>query len=340
MRLTGLRGALLVGMTLGVTTALPAAPALAQVEGTPLPDCSDGSETDRECDDQQEPGNGGGGSGGGGCSFRGFAVPCYEPGHGAWVGSPELRIAPGSPVLSEPAAPPLQGCYAQPSAAPWSGNPPPDDVDPDSDGYWAELSCFGEPPPVMPPQSWAAAVWLPGSPAGPDPEELARRALASITLLPPELGLSPPATGSVPLGMPVWLSVRESAASWGPINSGEVCDQGLCVTVTAVAEQVVWQMGDGATVACTRGQNTPWRQGMDFLSPGDACHHFYAAPSRDQAGGHYSVTATVMWRAEWEGGGQSGVFADLTEVCGTSGDQPCSTTVELIVEEIQVVGAR
>lgn len=33
----------------------------------------------------------------------------------------------------------------------------------------------------------AAAMWLPGAAAGPDPEELARCALASITLRQPEL---------------------------------------------------------------------------------------------------------------------------------------------------------
>lgn len=341
MRVRGWWGTAMAGLALaGVGVVLAAVPAVAQVDVDPEPDCSDGSETERGCDQEEGGGDREGGGGGGTCTFRGYEVNCYEPGFGSWVGTPQLRIHPASPVRALPAAPPLEGCYAQPSTAPWAGQPPPEDVDPESEGYWAQLSCFGEVPPVMPPLSWAAAVWLPGAPAGPDPEELARRALASITLLRPGLSLNPPVTGSVPLGMPVWLAVQETAASWGPIDSGEVCDQGLCVTVRAVAEQVQWQMGDGATVGCARGQNTAWRAGMDFLSPGDACHHFYESPSRGQPGGSYTATATVTWRADWEGGGQSGAFTDITDVCGASSEEPCATTVEVTVEEIQVVGAR
>jgi hypothetical protein len=318
-------------------TMVTAVPAAAQIGPTPGPDCEEGSETERECQEQDQ---GDGDGQGGECTFGGYEVNCYEPGYGSWVGSPELLIAPGSPVFSVPAAPPLEGCYAQPSGAPWAGNPPPDDVDPDSDGYWAELSCFGEVPPAMPPQSSAAAVWLPGAPAGPDPEELARRALASITLRQPEFTINPPTSGSVPLGMPVWLAIEESSATWGPISSPEVCDQGLCVTVTAVAETVQWQLGDGSTVQCGRGQNTPWRPGLNFLQPGDACHHVYQQPSRDEQGGSYTATATVTWRADWEGGGQSGAFTDITDVCGASSDEPCTSTVEITVVEILVVGAR
>jgi hypothetical protein len=34
------------------------------------------------------------------------------------------------------------------------------------------------------------------------------------------------------------------------------------------------------------------------------------------------------------------VFEDLTDVCGAGSDEPCTSTVEIAVEEIQVVGAR
>lgn len=343
MRVSHSPGPLLVAgiAAAAVVTALTVTPAYAQFDPTPPPNCEQGSETDRECNQEEtSEGNGNGGGQGGSCAFMGVSVNCYEPGYGTWVGTPSpLRIAPASPVRSAAAAPSLAGCYAQPSGAPWGGQPPPEDVDPDEEGFWAELSCFGDVP-VMPPPSWAAAVWLPGAPAGPDPEELARRALASITLLPPQFTLAPPASGSVPLGMPVWLAVEETAASWGPIGSGPVCDQGLCVTVTAVAEQVNWNLGDGGELTCTRGQNRPWRAGMNFLNPGDACHHFYPQPSRGEPGGSFAATAAVTWRAEWEGGGQSGVFVDITDVCGASSTDPCVSTVDITVEEIQVVGAR
>jgi hypothetical protein len=114
----------------------------------------------------------------------------------------------------------------------------------------------------------------------------------------------------------------------------------LSVTVTAVAEQVQWQLGDGSSVPCERGQNTPWRPGLNFLEPGNACHYFYQQPSRDEPGNSYTATATVTWRADWEGGGQSGVFEDLTDVCGAGSDESCASTVDITVEEIQVVGAR
>lgn len=343
MRLSHRAGLLLAGFGLvAMFTMMTAVAATAQIGPTPGPDCEEGSETERECrEDESGDGDTGDGGQGGRCTWMGVSVSCYEPGYGTWVGTPSpLRTAPGSPVLSVPTAPPLEGCYAQPSGAPWGGQPPPEDVDPDAEGYWAQLSCFGEAP-VMPPPSWASAVWLAGAPAGPDPEELARRAVASITLLPPQVTLNPPTSGSVPLGMPVWLALEETAASWGPTSSGPVCDQGLCVTVTAVAEQVTWSLGDGSDpLTCTRGQNRPWRPGMSFLNPGNACHHFYPQPSRTHPGGSFTATATLTWRAEWEGGGQSGTFTDITDVCGASSTDPCVSTVDITVEEIQVVGAR
>lgn len=325
-----------LGLMIVVFAARPAA---GQVDPTPSTGC-EADPTAAECQDDGDPPGAGDSSPGSGrtCSFNGIEVPC-ETSYGAWIGDAIDGDWHGINGDSWPAL--LVGCWATVTSA--DREPPTTYPGDETAGAWYTLSCLGPggtwptPGPVEFGLAWTAD----SADAGPDPEELARRALASITLVPPQVKLNPPATGSVPLGMPVWLAVQETGAGWGPIDSGPVCDQGLCVTVTAVAEHVDWELGDGASVSCGRGQNTAWRPGMEFLSPPeDACHHFYQQVSRDEPGGSYRASAMVTWRAEWEGGGQSGVFEDLTDVCGAGGDEPCTATVSITVEEIQVVSAR
>ncbi|MGH3680354.1 MAG: hypothetical protein ACRDT2_08905 [Natronosporangium sp.] len=272
---------------------------------------------------------------------NGVRVPCNDPRLGFWVGTPNVIYGyyTGGPDVSLA----LVGCWARRPQFPGPRPQPQDSAfpirgeDTGGPGRWFVLSCLG-PDGVWPGgvAEGVAAVWLftADLDAGADPEGIARRALAQVGLRAPRLVLAPPASGSVPVGMPVWLAVSETDAAWGPISSGPVCEQGLCVEVTATAERVEWHLGDGSLVSCARGQNTAWQPGMNFLAPGEACHHFYPQP------GGYEATATVTWLAEWAGGGESGVFTDVADVCGAAGDEPCASTVAITVAEIQVVGTR
>lgn len=319
-----------------VAVVLAAVPAAGQVDPDPI-DC-EADPTAAECQDVQDPpGEDDSPPNGRVCSFDVAQVPCSTS-FGFWVGDAADGDWYGLGGDVWPAL--LVGCWA--TGASVERDPPSDYPGEMSSGGWYTLSCLG------PGGSWPAPgpanfdlAWTPDAgEAAPDPEALARRALASIDLRPPKLVLAPPASGSVPLGMPVWLAVEESSAAWGPISSGPMCEQGLCVEVTATAERVEWRMGDGNSVSCTRGQNTAWQPGMSFLRPGEACHHFYQQPSRDKAGGSYAATATITWLAEWAGGGQFGVFTDVTDACGAGSDEPCTSTVTITVEEIQVLGTQ
>jgi hypothetical protein len=319
-------------------TGLSAVPAAGQFDPTPI-DC-EADPTAAQCQDDQpppaedDPPPGGGQA----CFFGDAAVPCNTA-YGSWVGDAIDGDWYGINGDVWPAL--LVGCWATVTAA---DRDPPTSYPGDAPvGAWYTLSCLG------PGGSWPTPgvtqfglAWTPTADAAPDPEELARRALAQIGLVAPGFALSPPTTGTVPLGMPVWLAVPEDEASWGPVSSGPVCDQGLCVEVTATVERVRWQMGDGTEVVCTRGQNVAWRPGRDFLNPGaaGACHHFYEQPSRTQPDGRYRVTATTTWRAQWSGGGQSGVFDDVVDACGPGGDALCQSAAQVAVEELQVLGTR
>ncbi len=107
----------------------------------------------------------------------------------------------------------------------------------------------------------------PGFAAPPDPAELADRALASLDLLPPAIGIAPdPAVGPGLVGLPIWLWVpadpdpNDDESTWGPLTATE-SERGVTVNLTAVVGKIVWDMGDGDTVTCTN-PGTPYaRQG-------------------------------------------------------------------------------
>jgi len=312
---------------------MPAVPAAGQIDPDPI-DCQAGPAA-AECRDQRRPPGGDSPPGDGQvCSFGGAQVPCRTP-YGSWVGDVVDGDWYGLAGDVWPAL--LVGCWAMATSA--ERDPPSGYPGEAQSGTWHTLSCLG------PGGSWPAPgpgefglAWTPDAAGGPDPEALARRALASIDLRVPALRLSPPATGSVLLGMPVWLAVEESAAAWGPISSGQVCEQGLCVEVAATAERVRWRTGDGqTTVDCTRDQNLAWEPGIDFLAPGNACHHYYTTPSREQPGGTFDVSATITWRAEWSGGGQSGTFTGIDDACGPDSDELCRSSVDVQVDEMHVL---
>lgn len=64
--------------------------------------------------------------------------------------------------------------------------------------------------------------------------------------------------------------------------------------------RIVWVMGDGSTVVCTRpGTRYEDRYGR---SPSPTCGYAYSRT------GTYTVSATSYWDVSWTGGGSSGVI--------------------------------
>jgi hypothetical protein len=155
-----------------------------------------------------------------------------------------------------------------------------------------------------------------------DPQELAQRAVDSMTLLGPDVA-SPRAAGKYTVGVPMWMWVNQSATTYGP-NTASASAGGVTVTATAKVSKIVWQMGDGTSVTCN-GPGTPY-QASEGMTPSPTCGHVYSATSAGAQNGKYPVTATSTWTINWQGGGQAG---QLTEVR--------QTNVQVAVGEVQVV---
>lgn len=241
-------------------------------------------------------------------------VPCSHPRVGWWLGG---EFGCWARTSADPALPP-----GPPQPPPGTSLGPLQlayNAEPNEGGAWYELSCLT--------MGMWGPVWLNTPPgADLDPEALALRARAELPIQEPLAQVSPPESGSVPLGMPVWLAVDESPRMWGPL-SNQACDGPLCVSITARVARAEWRMGDGSSpVVCDRGQNVVWRPGLEFLQPGSACHHFYTSPSRDLDNSRYEVTVIAHWVTFWTGGGQSGVLDSTQE-----------TTVSFRVDEIEVL---
>lgn len=134
------------------------------------------------------------------------------------------------------------------------------------------------------------------------PGQVAQIWYAGVLLTGVEFALAPPESGAGLVGLPVWLGVEQSPTTWGPIEDRDppFCVDGVCIRIGAQVTEVEWDMGDGVVFACDRDQHVVWRSGMDFLSPGGNCHHYYQRASRQLPDRRYQVTATSTWTVSWE----------------------------------------
>ncbi|MFI6340711.1 ATP/GTP-binding protein [Streptomyces sp. NPDC050535] len=163
-----------------------------------------------------------------------------------------------------------------------------------------------------------------GQPPAPQVEsqELAQRAIDSMTLLGPDIA-SPRAAGKYTVGVPMWMWVNQSATTYGP-NTASATAGGVTVTATAKVSKIVWTMGDGTSVTCN-GPGTPYTA-SEGVAPSPTCGHLYSTTSAGAGGGTFAVTATSTWTIDWQGGGAAG---QLTEVR--------QSNVQAAVGEVQVV---
>jgi hypothetical protein len=249
---------------------------------------------DGKNDSDRPPQNGGGGGFTPGCEFNGVQIPCELEGNGQFDSS--------------------LGCYRT------AVNPQPPPEDPrwwdgtvqrtPEEGAVYAVFCLGDGSNVQ--------RFLPISLAqGLTAEELARRAMSKLRLLPPVMHLTPGPGRTTLVSLPVWLWVSPTPETWGP-NSQTESDQGLSVTLTAKVDRIVWDMGDGSTRECT-SPGTPYSATAGASASPD-CGYAYQRISERMPGGAYTVTATTHWTATWTSTtGRSGAFNNVTR-SATVGD--------------------
>jgi len=141
------------------------------------------------------------------------------------------------------------------------------------------------------------------------PGQAAQRLISSFRLQGITVGFAPDPTvaGSKSyVGVPIWMWVNNpTPLSYGPYVQSTTLG-GVTITATAQVSSIVWNMGDGTTVACANA-GTPFVVAYGAVdSP--TCGHRYARTSATQPGGTFPITATSQWQVSWEGGGESGMI--------------------------------
>ncbi|MFI1195975.1 hypothetical protein ACH4T9_22360 [Micromonospora sp. NPDC020750] len=296
-----------LALVLAVVAAPPTAPVAAAARGGGV-ECPVGQNDCNIWDDDPgtpggggKPGGGGGGNDGpaGKCQWGGKVLPCYDSILG-WFNNGD-------------------GCYYKLKQPQPPGTP--------EGKQWYQLTCNGGDLGSIREELRDAPP--PGYGAPPDPEELARRALASISLLPPRASVAPrKSKGPGLVGLPVWMWASPGENYFGPLTASKT-DRGLTVSITATVKEIVWNMGDGTSadnstkVKC-EGPGTPYQvggPGAGRRSPDCGFDSGYARAAT------YDVYATTFWTVHWVGGNQSG---DIPQT-RTSG------TVQIEIDELQVV---
>jgi hypothetical protein len=121
----------------------------------------------------------------------------------------------------------------------------------------------------------------------------------------PSIAANP--AGEQLVNLPTWMWL---SSGWGPVSATATVP-GVSVTATATPTSVTWSMGDGSTVTCTDA-GTPFHPGTAPTASSPDCGHTYQTSSASQAGQAFPVSATVHWIVTWAGGGQGGVFPNMT----------------------------
>lgn len=166
-------------------------------------------------------------------------------------------------------------------------------------------------------------VWLAPAQEAVDPVALAWRAVASMNLSAPQLGMFPQPLGQDSsamgyVGWPLWLWVEDPGpGSWGP-NTASASDQGFTVTATAWVDHVEWDMGNGDVVVCGVGSRHPVHAVRGESSPD--CGYVY------EVEGMYPVTARAYWVVEWSAPSGSGELS-----------LELARADEVLIGEVQVV---
>lgn len=253
-------------------------------------------------DDPGTGGGGGGGSTGGGsnanpgtgipagptkCENNGKEIPCSSD-DGAWNSGKGCYVKVADKQPAAPAGGAATGA--------WYTCSPPGDCGQEAGG----TGCYG------------STYWSDTPPAGVNtltPAQAAQQLVKSFQLRGIDVGLAPdPNTAGSKsyVGVPVWMWVNNpQPLTYGPYDRTATLG-GVTITAEAKVTSILWNMGDGHTVACGNPGTayTPTRG----LADSPTCGYKYAKTSKGQPGGRYTITATSQWAVTWTGGGDSGTI--------------------------------
>lgn len=162
-------------------------------------------------------------------------------------------------------------------------------------------------------------VFHPGNPFGPLelPERVAAEARKLLPLDPPDMALSPPATGSQLVGLPTWFWVTDA---WQPLQASATLD-GVTATVIATPTSLTFAFADGTTLACD-GPGTPYDPTRDPADQQSACTRTF------ERRGTEVVTATITYATRWTA--NTGAGGELDDVLRTS-------TLPITIQEAQAL---
>nr|WP_228873963.1 ATP/GTP-binding protein [Streptomyces halstedii] len=260
--------------------------------------------------EQGRPSSGAGGSGKPTCAIDSQEVPCTRDDFGVFNSA--------------------DACYwqvLQPQPGPqdpvWGyATGVPEDWKPGDPGKLYNVICPGAGRELMGGTTFSATD--PAAAPAVDPAQLAQEAVEKMTLLGPQIGITPKPGGKGVIGMPVYMWTEKGPETYGP-NVASASAGGVTVTATAKVRKIVWTMGDGKTITCTT-PGTPYKAEYG-KKPSPDCGHRYSVPSSTTSSGTFHVTATSTWAIGWEA--TSGPTGQLTEVRDSA--------VDITVAEVQVL---
>ncbi len=189
-------------------------------------------------------------------------------------------------------------------------------------GTWYVIACPGTTPSLL----FEGNAGQQGTQAPlAQPRALAQEALATLHLPAPALRMSPPSSAEV-VNFQEWLWVDGSI--WHPISATATAGP-VSATAIATPERVVYDMGNGARIAC-KGPGTAYNPSVAADRQSTTCSYTYPNSSAGQPNNHYAATATVYWSVRWSavgapGGGNLGVIPGAV------------TSIPVEVDEIQAV---
>ena len=193
-------------------------------------------------------------------------------------------------------------------------------------GEWYDEECFNKgyvnPMP---------AVWIPDptptTPPSPPPAvpAVASQALGNAGLVSPTIVLNP--VGPQVTNFQSWLAI--SPADWHPVTA-TADDGGVDVTVTASPTAVDWNLGNGTSLSCA-GPGVLYDPSKPDNEQSTYCSYTWPAPSYDQPGGTYDVTATIEYQVTTSVTGAANTTPDLgTHFGPTAHDAVQVTEVEAL----------
>lgn len=159
------------------------------------------------------------------------------------------------------------------------------------------------------------------------PAQAAQRLIATFQIQGVNIGFAPDPTiaGSKSyVGVPIWMWVRDpTPLTYGPYSQTATLG-GVTITATAKVTSILWNMGDGKTVACGSA-GTEFKVAYGAVNS-PTCGYRYSTTSENQPGGKYTVKATSQWAVTWTGGGQNGAVP-LTSTSNSN----------VVIKELQAV---